>query len=233
MLDLARLYENCVYSSIAHAVYVLKEPFFSAEQSWDGMNYSYNSFSGAYGTISFDLSAGIAVGAFRDDHSPLVERYPDFKAIELFAQAPEYVRRFAENEAIQYLFDERDGVTQPMATAAFWCVGGEVTYSGSRKEFEKNGGEYLFAISISHDELRNYWREQYELSEEEISAVDYIYERFKARKAIKLDEVPVIKQKRDEDTSKKSGLFNKRQGEAPNGYEECMTSLRELGIVIE
>ena len=232
MVDFFRLYENCVYSSIAHAIYVLREPFFSAEQSWDGMNYSYNSFSGTYGTISFDLAAGIAVGAFRDDHSPLVERYPDFKAIELFAQAPENVRRLAENEAIQYLFDERDGVTQPMATAAFWCVGGEVTFSDNREEFEKNGGEYLFAISVCHNELRDYWQEQYGLSGEELSAVNLIFERFTARKSVKLDEVPVIMQKRDETTSKKRGLFKKRQKETENGYEECLTSLGELGIVI-
>ena len=233
MIDLLQLYENCVYSSIAHAILVLKEPFFSAEQSWDGMNYSYNSFTGIYGTISFDLAAGIAVGAFRDDHSPYVERYPDFKAIELFAQAPEKVRGFAENEAIQYLFDERDGVTQPMATAAFWCVGGEVTFSGSREEFEANGGEYLFTISVGHEKLRDYWQEQYELSEAELSAVDLIFERFNSHKKITLDDVPVIKQKCVEAPSKKRGLFKKPQEELPNGYEECLTSLGELGIIIE
>ena len=35
------LYDNCIYSSIAHAVANLKNPFFSYEQSWDGINYSF------------------------------------------------------------------------------------------------------------------------------------------------------------------------------------------------
>lgn len=218
MVDLSQLYDNCVYSSIAHAIFVLREPFFSAEQSWDGINYSFNDFEGTRGTISFDLSEGIMAGAARDDTSARLNRYPDFKAIKLFANAPENVKSLAQREALEYLYDEVNGSTQPTATIAFWSVGGEIVIDEDYEEFRKNGGEYLLAISVSHDELRNYWREQYELSGEELSAVDYIYERFMARKPISLDDVPVIKQK---------------QVEVSDGYEECLTSLEELGIVIE
>lgn len=218
MVDFSQLYDNCVYSSIAHAIFVLREPFFSAEQSWDGINYSFNDFEGTRGTISFDLSEGIMAGAVRDDTSTRLNRYPDFKAIKLFANAPENVKSLAQREALEYLYDEVNGSTQPTATIAFWSVGDEIVIDEDYEEFRKNGGEYLLAISVSHNELRNYWREQYELSGEELSAVDYIYERFKARKPISLDDVPVIKQK---------------QVEVSDGYEECLTSLEELGIVIE
>lgn len=218
MVDLSQLYENCVYSSIAHAIFVLREPFFSAEQSWDGFNYCFNDFEGTRGTISFDLAAGIMAGAARDDKSERITRYPRFKAIELFANAPENVKDLAQREALEYLYDEVNGSTQPTATIAFWSVSGEVVIDEDIEEFRKNGGEYLSAISVSHDELRDYWREQYEFSEEELSAVDLIFERFKARETIRLDEVLVIKQKRSE---------------APDGYEECLTSLGELGIIIE
>lgn len=230
MIDIVQLYDNCVYSSITHAVYVLKEPFFAAERSWDGMNYSYNSFSGTYGTISFDLAAGIAAGAFRDDHSPFVERYPEFKAAELFAQAPENVRRLAENEAIQYLFDERGGVTQPMATAAFWCVDGEVTFAGGKDEFMANGGEPFFELAVSRDELCAALREGYSLNDEEAAAVELIFARFKAHASIKRQEVPLIAPKE----TKKSGLFSKKNAAQDNsGFAECIASLEELGIVIE
>lgn len=218
MVDFSQLYENCVYSSIAHAIFVLREPFFSAEQSWDGINYCFNDFEGTRGTISFDLAAGIMAGAARDDKSERINSYPKFKAIELFANAPENVKSLAEKEALEYLYDEVGGSTQPTATVAFWSVGGEIVIDEDIEDFRKNGGEYLFAISVSHDKLRDYWQEQYEFSEEELSVVDFIFERFKTRKPISLDEVPVIKQKRIE---------------APNGYEECLTSLGELGIVIE
>lgn len=218
MVDLSQLYENCVYSSIAHAIFVLREPFFSAEQSWDGINYSFNDFEGTRGTISFDLSEGIMAGAARDDTSARLNRYPGFKAIELFANAPENVKGLAQRETLEYLYDEVNGTTQPTATIAFRSIGGEIVIDEDIEEFRKNGGEYLLAISVSHDELRDYWREQYEFSEEELSAVDLIFERFKARETVRLDEVLVIKQKRSE---------------APDGYEECLILLGELGIVIE
>lgn len=232
MIDFNKLYDNCVYSSIAHAIFVLKEPFFSYTQSWDGMNYSFN-YGTTRGTISFDLVERIMAGAARDDKSKRRNRYPQFKAIELFNNAPENVKSLAQREALEYLYDEVDGSTQTTATIAFWSVGGEIVIDEDIEAFRKNGGEYLFIISVGHDELRNYWQEQYDLSEEELSAVDLIYERFMARKAIKLDEVPVIRQKSADTSSKRHGLFKKRQKEISNGYEECLKSLGELGIVIE
>lgn len=213
MIDLARLYDNCVYSSIAHAVFVLKEPFFSYEQSWDGMNYSFN-YGSARGTVSFDLSNGILAGAARDDTSARRDLYPQFKAAELLKNAPENVKYLAEKEAFEYLYDEVNGSTQPTATVAFWSVGGEIVIDEDIEEFRKNGGEYLFVISVTHDELREYWREQYELNAEEFDAVDLIYERYKNHKTIKKKDVPLINKKCE-------------------GYNECVESLGELGIVIE
>lgn len=218
MIDLAQFYDNCVYSSIAHALFVLREPFFEAEQSWDGMNYCFNDFEGTRGTISFDLSEKILAGAARNDISARCDLYPQFKAAELFKNAPDNVKRLAEKETLEYLYDEAGGVTQPMATAAFWSVGGEIVIDENIEEFKENGGEYLFVLSVGHDELRDYWQEQYELSDEELSAVDLIYERFKAHEPVRSQDVPLIRQKGEQD---------------PNGYEECIASLGELGIVIE
>lgn len=235
MVDLLQLYDNCVYSSIAHALFVLKEPFFSASQSWDGMNYSFNDFSGTRGTISFDLSGNILAGAVRSDESEQCNLYPEFKAIELFANAPENVKLLAQKEALEYLYDEADGVTQPIATAAFWSVGGEIVIDEDIEEFKANGGEYLFTIGVSHEELRDYWRGEYDLNNEELAAVDLIYERFKARGAIRSEDVPIIKSKEVQEP-KKRGLFGRKQKtveQEPDGYAECIASLGELGIVIE
>lgn len=233
MIDVVQLYDNCVYSSIAHAVFVLDAPFFSAEQSWDGMNYSFNDLSGTRGTISFDLSKNLLAGAVRDDNSERRDRYPEFKAIELFANAPDNVKRLAETETLEYLYDEKDGVTQPMATAVFWSVGGVIVIDEEVEEFKTNGGEHLFEIGVSHNELRDHWREEYEFGDEEMSAVDLIYERFKAHKTIRIGEVPVIDKKRKNAPTKRLGLFKQSKRELSNGYEECLTSLGELGIVIE
>lgn len=234
MVDVVQLYDNCVFSSIAHAIFLLKEPFFEAGQSWDGMNYSFNDFSGTRGTISFDLNENCLAGAVRDDKSERRERYPNFKAIELFANAPDDVKRLAEKEALEYLYDEKDGVTQPMATAAFWSVGGEIVIDEDVEAFKANGGEYLFIIGVSHDELREHWRCEYDLGDEELAAVDLIYEKFKAHEMIMFEDVPIIKNKDVQETNKR-GLFGHKKKvdkQDQNGYAECIASLRELGIVI-
>lgn len=214
MVELAQLYDNCIYSSIAHAVFILREPFFSAGQSWDGMNYCFNDFCGTRGTISFDPDGGIMAGAARDDNSELVRKYPSFKAIQLFENAPDNIKQLARKEALEYLYDEWDGVTQPMATVAFWSVDGNIVIDEDIDSFKKNGGAYLLTIAVSYDELCSYWREEYNLSDEEVSAVELIYKHFANHEPVKFEQVPVI-----------------NQGCA--GYEDCITALEEIGITIE
>ncbi|MDE7398383.1 MAG: hypothetical protein K2N06_02540 [Oscillospiraceae bacterium] len=214
MVDLAQLYDNCVYSSIAHAVFILREPFFAAGQSWDGMNYSFNDFCGTMGTISFDPDGEIMAGAVRDDKSERVRKYPSFKAIQLFENAPDNVKQLARKETLEYLYDERDGITQPMATVAFWSIDGNIVIDEDIDLFRKNGGAYLFTIAVSYDELCSYWREEYHLSDDEASIVEYIYKCFANHEPIKLEQVPIID-----------------QGCA--GYEDCITALEEIGIAIE
>ena len=45
IVNCEQLYNNCIYSSVAHAIFVLKAPLFNYTQSWDGINYNFN-----YGT---------------------------------------------------------------------------------------------------------------------------------------------------------------------------------------
>lgn len=206
------LYDNCIYSSVAHAIFILKEPFFSYEQSWDGINYSFH-YGSTRGTVTFDLSGNTVTGAARDDTSTRRKWYPDFKAISLFDQAPEKNKILAKSETLEYLYDEEGGIDQPMATIAFWNEGNEIYTNDDDVSFEANGGEYIIKIAGSHNELREYWKEEYSLKDEELSAIDYICNCLKENKKIKMKDMSVI---------------NKKCA----GYNECLESLRELGIHI-
>ena len=42
IVNCEQLYNNCIYSSVAHAIFVLKAPLFNYTQSWDGINYNFN-----------------------------------------------------------------------------------------------------------------------------------------------------------------------------------------------
>lgn len=87
VIDFETLYYNCIYSSIAHAISNLKDPFFSYTQSWDGNNYCFHDGS-ERGTISFDLSEHILSGAAREETSMRIKWYPNYKAISLYEGAP-------------------------------------------------------------------------------------------------------------------------------------------------
>lgn len=207
------LYDNCIYSSVAHAISILKDPYFSYEQSWDGINYSFQ-YGSARGTVSFDLSGNTVTGAARDDTSTRRKWYPDYKAISLFDQAPEKNKTLAKTETLEYLYDEEGGIEQPLATIAFWNEGNEIYTNDDAASFEANGGEFILKIAVSHAELKEYWKEEYDLKEEELSAIDHIYNCLKENKKINKREISVI---------------NKKCA----GYNECLESLSELGIHIE
>lgn len=210
MVSFEQLYNNCIYSSVAHSIFILKAPFFAYTQSWDGINYSFN-YGSTRGTITFDLSGHIMTGAARDDKSIRRKWYPVYKAISLFDQSPEKNKLLAENETLEYLYDEEGGIIQPMATIAFWNEGNEIYTNDDDMSFKTNGGEYILKIAESHNKLREYWREQYNLKYEELSAIDYIFNCLKDNQKIKKKDISIINKK-------------------CNGHNECLESLSELGI---
>lgn len=213
VIDFEELYYNCIYSSIAHAISNLKDPFFSYTQSWDGNNYCFHDGS-ERGTISFDLSEHILSGAAREETSPRIKWYPNYKAISLYEGAPTKIRLLAQNETLEYLYDEVDGIVQPMATVAFWNDGNEIYTNDDNQLFVANGGEYIVNIAVSHAELKEYWKKEYDLKHEELAAIDYIFNCLKDNKKIKKEDVSIINKNCD-------------------GYHECLESLSELGLYIE
>ena len=101
-----------------------------------------------------------------------------------------------------------------MATVAFWNDGNEIYTNDDNQLFIANGGEYIVNIAVSHEELKEYWKKEYDLKHEELAAIDYIFAHFKENKKIKFKDISIINKHCD-------------------GYNECLESLSELGIHIE
>lgn len=172
------LFHNCLYSSIAHAVYTLKNPFFAYEQSWDSYNYSFH-FGSSRGTIAFDLKRKIVAGAMRKEDSSRVFLYPDeMIAKDLFRQAPEEIIRLATNETLKYLYDAIGDFTGPVATTGFWLEKEKLFLCDSEAVFFQHGGEYIKVLFDNHKSLRTYWLEQYGLSTKEIDLVDEAFQLY-------------------------------------------------------
>ncbi|MDE6953071.1 MAG: hypothetical protein K2P09_04600 [Erysipelotrichales bacterium] len=207
------LYENCLYSSIAHAVANIKFPYFSYEQSWDSLNYSFQQGE-TRGTISFDLENKMIIGAIRNDESHRIKWYPQFKAEEFYKEASSGVQSFATQEALLYLLDDINGNIIPVITTAFYSKDEKIVSFDSDEDFKNHGGEFVFRMMCSIEELGKYWIEQYEFSKEEIELVDHLF-LLKKKKCMQLSK---------EDISIVDG------GE--EGYGEFVESLREIGFVI-
>ena len=217
LMSAEQVYDNCLLSAAAHAVFVLKHPIAAYEQSWDGDNYSFV-YGTTRGTISFDRPRGILAGAAREDESQRRALYPQFNAMELFEEGPAMIVSLAEQEATQYLFDEIGGVEKPVVTTAFWGMNGELFLPDGRVEFLKNGGEFPSKLFSSPETLWKYWREQYALSADELALADYIHESRRAGK------ITLSKKEMDR--------ICKIWGKEP-GYQAYLESLAEMGLSVE
>jgi len=205
------LFQNCIYSSIAHAVFVLDAPFFDYLQSWDGLNCSFI-FHNTRGTISFYPEDQIVVGAARNEGSKRRSLYPNYDANELFSEAPEIVQEKARVDALEYLYDEAEGIVKPMATLGFWIENSIVYSKDDSEEFLNNGGEFFLIVSRSLMDVKDFCLEEYAFSDLEIDLVDYIYECYTEQKPM--------------DNRRVASLVN----ESCSGYKQCVESLAEIGI---
>lgn len=211
VISFRMLYERCVFSSLAHAVYTFKEPFFSYEQSWDNQNYSFY-VGTTRGTISFDQSKGIIAGAARDDKSKRRNWYPQKQAIELFAPAPEKVLKLAREEALEYLYDTVGEATCPVATVAMWHDGKNLFLSDEAPTFKQNGGEFILLLCDPSFDLVKFWKEQYQLSDEELSMVAMFYDHVIKGAPLALPKASI------------------KSMQLAAGWNEGLESLSELGI---
>jgi hypothetical protein len=182
-------------------------------QSWDGINYNFHQGS-SRGTITFDLSQEILVGAIREEQSSRINWYPKYRASSLFDNAPKGAQLLAEQETLHYLLDEIDGITAPVATTAFWNNGNQIILYDTFNDFIVNGGGFISDINIPLDRVCEYWNKYYEITIDEFKVINQLY------------------------NLKKSGNMRINRSDLnvkndnPQGYEEFITSLAELGFVV-
>lgn len=144
-----KLYNGCIFMSVAHAVTVGEYPELNYEHSWDNINYCMNNSQGCRGTITFDKKYIIAV--FQD----LKARKPYQDAMNYFKGAPEVIVELAKTEALQYVLENIDGKTTPYITAAFWGTWDELYSTLEYDEFMKDSA-YILNIQLmeTHEALR-------------------------------------------------------------------------------
>ena len=167
ILSVKTLYEGCYLASISCAVMSAKFPELSFEHSWDGINYSVQDGFGSRGTVTFQDN--FCVCAFRSDNSErLSNSYP---YTYYFENCPNRIFQLAEEEALQYLLDENNGVVLPVITACFWSDGNNLESNDSWDDIFSNGGDILIPQLSSFEIGLEHWKNYYEMDSEELNLV--------------------------------------------------------------
>ena len=213
-----QLWEGCMLASIAHAIMVAHYPELSNEHSWDGLNYSVQDSDGARGTITF--SDNYYLGAFRNANSErLSGKTKLIKHTDYFNGAPQEIKQLAEQEALQYLLQEVEGIIKPLTTTAFWGNEDKTISKDKYNDFIYNGGFLLERHIMDLEKSMESWMEYYDMTQEQCDLLKIIYsrKRIQPNQVVKLTkyEIEMI------------GTIDEE------GLDESRISFGEIGVVWE
>jgi len=207
------LYERCVMASVVHAIMVGKYNLLASEQSWDGINYNFQNMEGVRGVISF--SEGEYICAIQNDEE--YEEDIEQQVAEILKGASAEILDLAQEEALQYMMVDYKGKYVPFITSAFWGDG-DINYSNqSEEQLIKKSEKIIMPFLYSEDDAKKYWKNYYEMTDEQIGLAEDIYKR-----RISL-----------------SGKLNLSKDEANKlkewfgDIDECIESFQELNIYLD
>ena len=199
-------------ASVAHAIMVGKYNLLASEQSWDGNNYNFQNMEGVRGVISFAKDEYICVIQNSEECDEFIEQH----VAEILSGANEKIMNLAKEEALQYMLVNYKGKDVPFITAAFWGSG-DTNYSNqSEEQLIKNSEKTIMPFLYSEDDAKKYWRNYYEMTDEQIELAENIYKRrisVSGRLDLPINEVNMLKEWFDD-------------------IDECIESFQELGIYL-
>lgn len=90
---------------------------------------------------------------------------------------PPNLRALADQEALEYLYDEYGGVTMPIITAAFWSAGQYVTAAEPWPEVLRHGAHLIRIEAMETEAAISEWQAEYAWSEAEIRLMRALFNR--------------------------------------------------------
>jgi hypothetical protein len=219
----ATLFPSALLASIAHGVFIVRAPFLSHEQSWDGPAYNVQDSEGTRGTIVFGRDKISFVGVFFSERSSRSLMAPNmlFKTPSTFLRdLPSQYEQLAEL-AKQYVLQNVSGVSASIITSAFWSDPDSPYIAAAEpwKHVLENGAFVVGNQLIDVEDALIKWTNNFEFNSSEISLVTSL---FKRRMENLIGVIHVTE-------SEKQILENRASG--TDGLAACRESLGELGIV--
>ncbi|HAM63656.1 MAG: hypothetical protein A2Y20_07955 [Firmicutes bacterium GWF2_51_9] len=207
------IWRNCILDTVVHALQNCIYPYFDYEKSWSNSNFSINNSEGVRATITFYNNV-VLIG-IRDES--LENHFGFSDDNDLVRNAPDMIKRIANDYTLQYLLVDENNKTLPAITAFLWITDAKAVSKQKLSDLLVSGYKSISYIFLSIDELIEYWRERYEFSDKQIDLVFEIYDIFMRKPNLTVSFSSVL-------------IQNKF------GYvvtKECKETFSEIGILLE
>jgi hypothetical protein len=214
-----QLWNGCILTTIAHAIFTAHHPELANEQSWDGINYNIQDSEGALGTVTFSPKG--TIGAFFDAHSPRNPFSSGEQGYDLsarIAEMPPELKVIAEEETLQYLLQDYNGQETSLITAVFWSEDGNLVAAEPANEVFSNGAHLIQTQLKETDEAIEVWRGHYGLTPEQVELLRSLF----ASKAAAPNSNLVL------DDAQRKALAQ----EGSEGLDQSRDLLAGIGIVV-
>lgn len=172
-MDTFELYEKCIIASISHAIMVGKYPLLAAEQSWDDINYNFQDMVNGKGTISFKNDRLVCVIQINKS----LNEYELDSSMKLLDIAPKEIQDLATNEALLYMLEEVNGEYVSVISIAFWGEKNKFYSKQLEKEIIEISSGLLIPYVLSKKEAWKYWKDYYEMSEEQLELAKLLFKK--------------------------------------------------------
>ena len=207
------IFRGCLIASIMHAIMTNKYPELSYEQSWDETNYSIQNSSGLYCTITFDHE--FCVGAIRNENDAFLGNSFNFKPQQYMNYFPLNVVQKANEETLQYLLVNNNGIVEPCVTSIFWADDTAINFDRTIDSTERDL-LLIEDILLSEEEAIDRWTDYYEMDDNAIQLFNEIYlvkkRNFTTKVFLSKEQISLIP----------GSLIN----------SECVESLKEINVFI-
>jgi len=209
---ISKIKENCILDAIVHALQNCIYPYFDYEKSWCDSNFSIINSEGTRATITFK-SSYIVIGIRSDG---IKNYYGDSDDNPLVKFAPQNVRDIATQQTLQYLLVERNDITIPTISAFLWIYDSKAVSFQSYSELMNSGLETIDYLLFGKDKLMDYWKEYYEINENQIN---FAFEMYNGYTNSITDSFTIRKE-----------TIEERYGHMVT--RECIESFSEIGILV-
>ncbi|MCR5737706.1 MAG: hypothetical protein K6G64_08665 [Eubacterium sp.] len=166
------IYQKCLYASVAHAVMVGKYDLLLDEIAWDEKNYLFQDMEGLRAVIAFGENLFMCGVQNRESKPEQKE-----KLIDMYFGGNERENvQYAEDEIFPYFLEEIENEDGISISALFWGDDTVILSKMDEKDIIKISGGILLPYLYNFSDLKKYWRDYYEASDEQFELIENVYQ---------------------------------------------------------